>query len=471
MKLNRLVVGLFVLAGVVAMPAAASAMSFTSADGSPLSIAAPNDVINDTATGDFNGDGAPDLASVGDNNLIHVFLNKDDSSGELVAAPGSPFAGSGDAAGRNAIYAGDFNGDEDIDLLVGTFGPEKFETYLGAGDGTFPASPNFTVTLPDVPPNFFGFTDYTGPSTMGDVNNDERPDLVVGMTTHALDVALGNADGSFTAAPQVNIPIPTDDDDGDPFGDNFDKITRTTIGDFNDDGNPDVAMVMRSDSNPQSDIYVTNGNGDGTFTPDASNPVLLGGFQKKFTDIKTIDLNGDDYDDVVVIHPINTSTSFYQRTMLGSATGLVLNTNPNGNPYPGGFARLAEVADMNNDGKQDVVTTLDGYNFGVTANGGTGALSVEPGGPFELPSIGGGVFGANTLDLTDFNGDGFLDVAASSSHSGYPTDVISRGIDIQLRQGEPRFTPATIDFDDTAPDQTSTETALSTISTARRSRW
>ena len=64
---------------------------------------------------DLNGDGAPDLALVGDYNALRIFLNVD---GELVAQPVDPNL----VGWWYSLIPNDLDGDGDVDLLAGNYG-------------------------------------------------------------------------------------------------------------------------------------------------------------------------------------------------------------------------------------------------------------------------------------------------------------------------------------------------------------
>ena len=118
---------------------------------------------------------------------------------------------------------------------------------------------------------FGGPTNYTAGSsptfvTAADLNNDGTPDLIaVGRGTQNFAVLLGNGDGTFQLALTSHIQR---------------EPNAVAVGDFNGDGNLDVAISSAV-------VVVMLGNGDGTFQPPVnyrtSGPESL----------TTADLNGD----------------------------------------------------------------------------------------------------------------------------------------------------------------------------------
>jgi len=177
------------------------------------------------AVGDFNGDGIADIC-VGSDNMVSIVLGNGDGT---FGAPVDYFTN-----GSRSIVVGDFNGDGIADLAVDGNG---VNILLGNGDGTFQAAVIYSVVGTQ------GFL------AAGDFNGDGKLDLAVPNST-GIAILLGNGDGTFQ--PGVN------------YG-SF-PVFAVAVADFNDDGKADLAVIdALSGSYQSNDVYIFNGNGDGTF--------------------------------------------------------------------------------------------------------------------------------------------------------------------------------------------------------------
>jgi len=173
--------------------------------------------------------------------------------------------------------------------------------------------------------------------TAGDLNGDGRTDLVVadqgsfyGAGNGVLHVYLGNADGSFTAAPLPSTSATV--------------YTVAALGDLNADGVLDLVVageVIDPNSGAMTpNVYTLLGNGDGTFQ--ASNTLALAGTDGiGATTIALADFNQDGALDVVVGNQLDyTELLFGNRD--GTLTGslLALGQRPT----------VVAAADLNGDG-------------------------------------------------------------------------------------------------------------------------
>jgi hypothetical protein len=166
-------------------------------------------VVNGSiATADFNGDGRPDLVEA-TNTAVSVFLNEGNGQFDLVSSTLLP-AGSI----STGLAAGDVNGDGKADVIVSNYQDHSLTILLGDGTGSF-AAPAIYSTGPDVMPI---------DPVLADMNGDGYVDIVVGSDTSNIGVLVNNGNGTFNTAQAF------------PAG-SYDRIT---VGDLNNDGKPDV---------------------------------------------------------------------------------------------------------------------------------------------------------------------------------------------------------------------------------------
>ena len=223
------------------------------------------------ATGDFNGDGKLDFVAVGavssgSGKVLSVFLGNAD--GTFRAGTGVSFDDSAGDVSR--VFAGDFNRDGKLDVLVYTTSNGYWTTtssvweFLGNGDGTFKTGTQL----------FSSFQ----PMTMADMNGDSWPDIVrydffwpnginetygpVKFTTY-LDQPSGTFAKSSSYTPYAGVPTAVK-----PYLQMGDPLATSLIADLNGDGKPDeIAFQEVSPSNSSTYAQILMGNGDGTFTP------------------------------------------------------------------------------------------------------------------------------------------------------------------------------------------------------------
>jgi hypothetical protein len=125
-----------------------NAVYFRNVDGSfaaPVALSTGSDPTELQAT-DFNEDGRPDLVSTNwDDGTIDVFLNLGGRSfSSRLVLPGSKLGKHGNLS---PLRLADVNGDSHIDILAGAINGGWMVTYLGVGDGTFASGSWYSAFL------------------------------------------------------------------------------------------------------------------------------------------------------------------------------------------------------------------------------------------------------------------------------------------------------------------------------------
>jgi hypothetical protein len=360
--------------------------------------------------GDVNGDGKPDLlvsnlCAVDDfdcsnGGIVGVLLGNGDGTFQPVVT----YSSGGDSATSLAI--GDVNGDGKPDLLVAnacaasSCANGSIGVLLGNGDGTFQTAVTFSTG---------GYN--SASLTLGDVNGDGKPDLLVanqcatnsGFCPGTVSVLLGNGNGTF----QLPVTYSSGGYDG----------ASVVLGDVNGDGKPDLLVVNQCATNSDffcfGSVGVLLGNGDGTF----QTSVAYGSGGQTARSVILGDVNGDGKSDLIVINDCATSC---ENGGLGVLLGNGDGSFQTAIPYSSGgqSPRSVVVGDVNLDGAPDlIVANLCALGDGSCSNGGVVSVLLNNGsGAFlSTTSYASGGPNANSVALGDVNGDGKLDLLVANN--------------------------------------------------------
>lgn len=225
------------------------------------------------------------------------------------------------------------------------------------------------------------------------------------------------------------------------------EATFVAVADFNGDGTPDLAIANAYFVNT---IGILLGNGDGTFQR-AVPYRTSAGFANT---IVPVDLNGDGKLDLVVAsqsrcYPCSQEGSISVFMGNGDGTFQLTNVYDSGGLGfgNGGFgnAEMA-VADINGDGNVDIVAANCASKRSTSCGVGDGIITVLLGygdGTFQpATSRNSGIPHMGTaIALADLNGDGVLDLIASSSQCSSSTSCLPGKVDILLGNGDATFSP------------------------------
>jgi len=292
------------------------------------------------------------------------------------------------------MAAGDFNGDGKLDIATVSLNEGTLNVFLGNGDGTF--SGGFTYT-------------FTGPINSpisviaSDVNGDGILDLIVASYNTlnlsnggAVSVFFGKGDGTFEHEADYILNS---------------HPVAVAAADFNGDKVPDLAVTV----NDAGTVAILLNNGDGTFQEPVSYAASSGPYS-----IVAADFSGDGNSDLVVTNYCVTGQSplVCNGSYVGTVSVLLGKGDGTFQPatsFPVGAAPNGiAAATLQSGGNIDLLVTDAGYNestFGslwVLLGKGDGTFQTPVGYPADAASGDG-----SSRVVTDFNGDGKLDVVAS----------------------------------------------------------
>ena len=381
------------------------------------------------AIADFDGDGLPDLATADAAlNSLSIHLGAGDGT---FGAPLTTSLGTGNI---ESIVALDSNSDGAMDVAVLDRFTGSVVTLLGTGSGLF------TALLPD-PVGLASPVEFTA----GDLNGDGTPDLVTVSSGSGdnLSVQLGLGNGSYSNpvvydldGDPVDVALADLDGDGvvdavtansfnnsvsflqgsgsailgaelrTAFGDTGspDRPEALVAGDFDGDGAPDIALQM------VGRVQVMLGAGGGTLAA----PSLVVNSLGAHSAVASADLDGDGSVDIASLEADRVRGSFGSGSgTFGSEVILASSTNK--------LCALG-VGDVNGDGLPDLVAA-GGAVAQAYLGVGAGAF-----GPAILTGVGMSV---RSLDLSDLDGDGVLDLITANE--------VSDDVSVRLGVGDGSF--------------------------------
>jgi hypothetical protein len=347
-------VGVALLLGAVARSATGQAPSFAK----PKLYAAKEEP-QATAVGDLNGDGKPDLVSVGgnrDSGVASVFFNN--GKGRLASRRDYDTAFQ-----PRGVAIGDLDGDGKADLAVANSGYQanSVSVFVNKGGGRFEAKVDYPIGR--------------NPQSVAivDLDGDGKQDLVTANeVANSVSILLG-ADGFVHPDEYRTGPLPG----------------HLAIADFTGDGKPDV---LTSNEGKNTVSLLANA-GDGTLETkrDYRTGNSPGG-------LAAADVDGDGRPDVVTANELPNTASVLINRGDGSF-------RPKRDYPTGSGPHEITAADLNGDRKPDLVVSVPFFTstLSVLLNQGGGRFSKRL--EYRLPAF------PSSLGSADFDGDGRADLA------------------------------------------------------------
>lgn len=232
-----------------------------------------------------------------------------------------------------------------------------------------------------------------GPIASGDFNGDGTLDLAIGGASPSgsggmVSIMFGNGDGTFSIASTL-------------FDNGNSSVYNLTVSDLNNDGVSDIIASRFNSSGgsaQQTEIFI--GNGNGTFQYRQN---IVTNYTSLARQIAVGDVNGDG----VVDLGIGSQDQGTYGILLGNGDGsfrAIVNY-----ALPSSQSRSPVFADVNRDGKLDVLIGSNGSALHVALGNGNGTFQVAT-------TYASGVSPFRQIDVADLNGDGYLDVVGGGGN-------------------------------------------------------
>lgn len=277
----------------------------------------------DVEVADFDNDGDPDIIFASEDNQVHEYYLNDGKGFFTDVSDRLTFHSK-----ANAVVACDFDRDGDIDLIFGNEGQDIYLSNDGKGhftDETALRLPNDQNTTQDV--------------EAADLDSDGDLDLVIG-NEDGNRIYLNDGKGRFTDVTKDHLPLQGSE-----------ETRKVDLADIDRDGDIDIFFSnvnFRGTMNPANRVLVNNGKG--VFT-DQTTERYRGDNNLHTADASFIDLNGDNYLDMVVANIFGG----YQQIFLNDGKGVFHEKTRDFYKSKLSTEVIAvETGDWNKDGKPDL---------------------------------------------------------------------------------------------------------------------
>lgn len=307
------------------------------------------------------------------------------------ASPQSLFTNAQDSpvsvqGGPSNILIGDMNNDRKLDLIVACARARSITIIEGKGNGQFGAVLSNT-TLAEPPDEL----------AAGDLNGDGKLDVAVAShDSYGVVLLTGDGKGGLTIAPASPVVMKVGQ---------HPHTHGLSVADMNRDNKLDLLTCNNADN----DISLAPGDGRGNFSR-APQSFPVGPSPYPFA---VGDVNNDGWPDIVTTASA-TGPSRREQLPLSRALTLLLSDGkgsfaPHKLPLRTGEPWFAAIADLNPDGRPDIVATHhDQSALTVMIGDGSGGFAEANGSPFDFS------VSLFHLIIADVDRDATMDVVATS---------------------------------------------------------
>lgn len=337
------------------------------------------------AIGDVNSDGRNDVVLAtssyfDEQNDYQIFVFLQEKTGNL-SSPVKYSAGNGES-----VDIADINDDGKNDVVV----------TASNAIGVFLQNVNGALDPMIIYPSNHSSHSNTYKVRTGDFNNDGLIDVVSidwGTQSHNVDVYLQNDNN------KLNEPVSYVIKHG-----GYDDLE---VEDVNNDGLTDI-IVMSGQSYVYDNIGILLQNSSGTF----DSPVYYDtGINRNTSGVAVGDIDDDSLQDIIVTYGGNRPSSFIAAFLQNDSGKLEPCVSYSSYDCP----ESVEIADVNHDGRNDVIVLHGGWNkMGVYLQGLEGTLNDEM--LYQIPYA--SHYNPHGLAIGDINGDGSNDIAIADYNHG-----------------------------------------------------
>jgi hypothetical protein len=372
-----------------------------------------------STVGDFNRDGYQDMAIFSDG-VVNIYNAT--GYGSFNSYPSHEYPGG--LAGSQKAAAVDINNDGNSDFVWADPFDNYLYSYRNNGDGSFSGT---SIVVPanissDEPNSTDQGVDFLV-LRQGDYNGDGLTDLLVEEGSSFIDIALNNGKGGFEFHRAINTNTISA----------FSLASIEPIhADLNGDGYEDLVFSS------YSGLVVALSDGKGGIKKMVTSPYPISLACTPGSGAAA-DIDGDGILDIVIAY----SGDAYCYANTTQASGYIVLKGDGTGAFTSSFTATgtnmlkAKLADMNHDGKVDIVLYDGNYNkYTIYAIPGDGTIAPPVSGLTPL------YVGKSTIydfNLTDVNGDGIPDLTVSQyGVSGSTTDT-RRGVFNMVGKGDLTF--------------------------------